>query len=227
MGGGGGVEPLGETPLLQSRILVPKKFSLEQRGVSKHSLLSWLSDFACRASGDGRSGLLRFLCQQIPLPSLRASPAFRPQAQGGREREREIETEREREREDNEREKRERNREKLAGTRCWTTNRSGELYSLVKFVEHWRHGATVVRLTADQMVGSSNLSAVITCATTATICRPECRGSRMASGVRRREVTFGDVVEFCRHRGPRPRALQASRPASRPAKIDGCRNHVG
>jgi len=49
----------------------------------------------------------------------------------------------------------------------------------------------------------------------------------MASGVRRREVTFGDVVEFCRHRGPRPRALQASRPASRPAKIDGCRNHFG
>ena len=52
----------------------------------------------------------RFLCQQIPLPSLRASPAFRPQAQGERERERDRNRERERENE------REREREKQRET---------------------------------------------------------------------------------------------------------------
>ena len=46
VGGGGGVEPLGETSPLQPKILVPKNFSLEQRAASKHSLDSWLPDFA-------------------------------------------------------------------------------------------------------------------------------------------------------------------------------------
>ena len=46
VGRGGGVEPLGETSSLQPKILVPKNFSLERRAASKHSLDSWLPDFA-------------------------------------------------------------------------------------------------------------------------------------------------------------------------------------
>ena len=88
MGGGGGVEPLGEISPVKSRILVPTEFLLEQRAVSKHPLLRGLSD--------GRCGLLPF------SPSARSRPSGLKLRRGERERERErasdIERERERER---------------------------------------------------------------------------------------------------------------------------------
>ena len=39
-------ERLGEVSQVQARIVVPIQFSLEQRAVSKHPLLGWLSDLA-------------------------------------------------------------------------------------------------------------------------------------------------------------------------------------
>ena len=83
MGGGGGVEPLGEISPVKSRILVPTEFLLEQRAVSKHPLLRGLSD--------GRCGLLPF------SPSARSRPSGLKLRRGTRERERESDIERERE----------------------------------------------------------------------------------------------------------------------------------